>query len=227
MKKVHILFSIILICIAFVGCSNQNATSESNTISVSSITSTEAKNFTTEKLATSTSTTVATTASTTKKSSTSTSTTVKTTNATTVSNKSDANNSTTKDKTTTKKSNYCYLTIDCKEILDNIDDLKSGHSSYVAPNGYILKDYAYQITGNDTVYDVLKKACSDNSIKLTAKSSSYGIYVSGINNLDEMDCGKTSGWMYTLNGEYPSYSCDKITVSPNDKIVFKYVCKYN
>ena len=30
-------------------------------------------------------------------------------------------------------------------------------------------------------------------------------YVEGINQLYEFDCGKNSGWMYSVNGEYPNY----------------------
>ena len=75
-----------------------------------------------------------------------------------------------------------------------------------------------------TAYDVLKLACNAHGIRLTAKSTSYGVYVVGINNLDEKDCGGASGWMYKVNGTVPMTSCGKYKMDSGDNLVFYYVC---
>lgn len=127
---------------------------------------------------------------------------------------------------TTKAANRCTITVECKTILSNMSDLKPGHEKYVPKNGYILAPEARTFAAGDTVYDVLKAACSDHNVKLTASNTSFGIYVSGIGNIDEKDCGKQSGWLYSVNGTYPSVSCDKTTVSNGDSILFTYTCSY-
>ncbi len=128
--------------------------------------------------------------------------------------------------TTSAAENICYLTIECKSILNNMKKLKPGHSSYVPKDGYILKNYSCIVKSGDTVYDILLRGCRQNKIKLTAEKSLYGIYVSGINNIDEKDCGSESGWMYSVNKVKPGVSCDKKNVNQNDKIEFTYVCEY-
>ena len=130
-------------------------------------------------------------------------------------------------KASTKKEkvkSVCYITIECKTILDNMDKLSDGHESFVPSNGIILKKTECEIKKGSTVYDILEYACNNNGIKLTSRDTIYGIYVSGINNLDEFDCGSASGWVYTVNSQSPTKSCNKYTVSNGDEIVFKYVC---
>ncbi len=128
--------------------------------------------------------------------------------------------------TTTAVTQYCTVTIECKSVLDNMSSLKSGHSEYVPENGYILQNYKCPCQPDLTAYDLLKQSCDENGIKLTASKSGYGIYVKGINNLDEFDCGNESGWLYYVNGKKPPVSCDKYTVSSGDEIVFSYTCDY-
>lgn len=120
--------------------------------------------------------------------------------------------------------NICYITIECKSVLDNMNKLKEGHESFVPKNGIILNKTKCAISDNNTAYDVLASACSSKNIKLTSRNTMYGIYVSGINNLDEFDCGSASGWVYTVNSKSPNKSCGKYTVSKGDEIIFKYVC---
>ncbi len=120
----------------------------------------------------------------------------------------------------------CTVTVECKSILNHMDDLKEGHEEFVPSDGYIIKDYTYNGKQGDTAYDALKAACNDKDIKLTSQKTTYGIYISGINNLDEFDCGKQSGWMYKVNGKYPNTTCGNVTVSEKDSIVFEYVCTY-
>ena len=133
---------------------------------------------------------------------------------------------TNKNEPTVKDEISCTLNVECKSILNNMDKLKDGHSEYVPANGYIIKGYKYTAKAGFTAYDALKKACEDNDIKLTAKSTMYGTYVSGINNIDEFDCGSQSGWMYSINGNRPNVSASSQRVTDGDEITFEYVCEY-
>ena len=50
------------------------------------------------------------------------------------------------------------------------------------------------------------------------------VYIEGIANLYEFDCGGNSGWMYCVNGFFPSYGCSKYEVKDGDVIEWKYTC---
>lgn len=127
---------------------------------------------------------------------------------------------------TTSSEINCSITIECKSILDNMDDLKKGHESYVPKNGIMLDNYKATLKSKSTVYDLLKKACNDKGITYTAKDTMYSVYIVGINNIDEKDCGKNSGWMYSVNGSYPNVSADSKKLKDGDKVVFTYTCSY-
>ena len=206
-KKICALLLSVAMCFCFSACSNN--TQEEQSTAVTATTTTQAT----------TSTTVAET----------------TTKETT------AKPSTTKTQTTTKKKKItttkvkkkkktdtvtCTVTVECKSILDHMDELKEGHEEFVPDDGYIIKNYTYKAKAGYTAYDALKSACNSNDIKLTAQKTSYGVYISGINNLDEFDCGKQSGWMYSVNGIMPNTTCENVTVDDGDSIVFTYVCTF-
>ena len=46
----------------------------------------------------------------------------------------------------------------------------------------------------------------------------------GINQLYEFDCGKNSGWMYSVNGEYPNYGASSYNLKDGDKVEWRYTC---
>lgn len=50
-------------------------------------------------------------------------------------------------------------------------------------------------------------------------------YIEGINNIFEMDFGKASGWIYTVNGESPSVGCANYKLSDGDETEWHYTCE--
>jgi hypothetical protein len=215
-KQITSVLALILLLSALFGCSNALPQNAKTTTATSVITTQEATKKETEKKTETTAETAA--AKTTAKAKT---TKTRTSTSTT---KGKTSTSTTKKKTTAKAQSTCYITIECKSILDNMDKLKEGHEDYVPSNGIILKKTKCTFKNGASVWDILEKVCNDNGIKADTKGTDKEVYVSGINNLDEFDCGKQSGWLYSVNGKFPSFSCGKYTVSNGDEIVFKYVC---
>ena len=214
-KKICALLLSAAMCFCFSACSNN--TQEEQSTAVTATTTTQAT----------TSTTVAETTTkkaTAKPSTTKTQTTTKATTETTTKKKKVTATKVKKKKKTDAVT--CTVTVECKSILDHMDNLKEGHEEFVPDDGYIIKDYTYKAKKAYTAYDALKGACKKSDIKLTAKSTSYGIYISGINNLDEFDCGKQSGWMYSVNGIMPNTTCGNVSVDDGDSIVFTYVCTF-
>lgn len=72
------------------------------------------------------------------------------------------------------------------------------------------------------VIDAIKKALDLNGIPYTTEDN----YISGINGLSEFDNGSLSGWMYMLNGKYPTKGVNEQTLSAGDNIVFHYTDDY-
>ena len=121
----------------------------------------------------------------------------------------------------------CTIAIRCNTILDHMEDLAEGKNKYVPANGTILAASTLEFSEGETVFDVLKRACSLAGIQLeyswTPMYNSY--YVEGIGNLYEFDCGNQSGWMYQVNGWYPNYGCSEYKVQNGDSIVWNYTCE--
>lgn len=64
----------------------------------------------------------------------------------------------------------------------------------------------------------------DNGISFVTKSN--GTYISQINGLAELDNGKNSGWMYTVNGKSVSQLYSERTLSEGDVIEWFYTDDY-
>lgn len=122
--------------------------------------------------------------------------------------------------------NECVLQVTCSAVLGHMDQLNESAKKVVPADGIILSG-TYSFTEGDTVFDVLKKACSERNILVdyvfTPGFSTY--YVKGIGQLYEFDCGDESGWMYMVNGKRPDYGCSQYEVKKHDNIVFYYTCE--
>lgn len=114
---------------------------------------------------------------------------------------------------------YCPVTIDCYTILNNMGNLKSGKESCLGDNGLIYSG-SIEITEGESV----KTLIFDISKKYNIKVSARGDYITGINNLFEKDCGKLSGWMYSVNGVYPNKSVEQYKLKKGDVVKFRYTC---
>ena len=121
------------------------------------------------------------------------------------------------------------ITIDVSDILANYDTLEKGLQSeeFVPKSGKVLDGKSYEITDGMTALDLLNKAAEDNNIKVESKKTEYGTYVSGINHVSEGSCGKSSGWMFKVNGTTPDVGADSYKLKAGDKVEFFYVCDYN
>ena len=120
----------------------------------------------------------------------------------------------------------CTISIECKNILNNMDNLKKTKEEFIPEDGWILKETEVAFQGGETVFDVLKKVCGENGIHMSSKYTPLykSYYIEGINQLYEMDCGKNSGWMYSVNGKYPNYGCSEYKLRDGDKIEWRYTC---
>ncbi len=120
----------------------------------------------------------------------------------------------------------CVLSVDCGSILNHLDDLTAGKESLVPADGVILPATSVSFSDGDTVFDVLKKTMREEGILFEFETTPLysGVYIEGIANLYEFDCGPLSGWMYAVNGVFPNYGCGSCKVKDGDKIRWIYTC---
>ena len=122
------------------------------------------------------------------------------------------------------------LSVSCETIFDNYDKLEDSlkESDVIPEDGVILPKTEYVLNDGDTVFDVLNRALKHNKIHFdysgNPNSNMQPIYIKGISNIYEFDCGDLSGWMVSVNGEYLQMSCSNIVLKNGDNIECRYTC---
>lgn len=86
----------------------------------------------------------------------------------------------------------------------------------------ILAPVAVAWEEGDTAYSVLKRAAEAQDIAVEISGSGRKAYVEGIGDLYEFDKGATSGWLYEVNGTFPSKSAGGYTVAAGDSVIWHY-----
>jgi sulfur carrier protein ThiS len=82
--------------------------------------------------------------------------------------------------------------------------------------GVILAEKEVTLPAGATVKDAL----AATGLRVDAS----GGYVFGIAGLSEGDIGAASGWMYSVNGSYPSVAYTVYQLKAADRIVWRYTC---
>ena len=97
---------------------------------------------------------------------------------------------------------------------------------YTEYSRVILAVTEVEFTGGASVFDVFRKILRQEKIHFEyIDATAYdSVYIEGIGNLYEYDCGPQSGWMYSVNGIYPGLGCSAYTLADGDVIVFSYTC---
>ena len=122
--------------------------------------------------------------------------------------------------------NTCTLEIRCDTLLQHLDKLSTGKAELVPEDGILLEKTTVSFESGDSVFDVLRRCLREQNVHFEyVDAKAYGsIYIEGIGNLYEFDCGDQSGWIYFVNGISPGLGCSGYTVANGDEIVFAYTC---
>lgn len=120
----------------------------------------------------------------------------------------------------------CSIAISCSTILSHMEDLTEGKAELIPADGVILKQETVSFEEGDSVFDVLQKTVKAHKIHMEFVNTPIyeSAYIEGINNLYEFDCGPLSGWMYKVNGSFPSVGCNLYLLKPGDQIEWVYTC---
>lgn len=118
------------------------------------------------------------------------------------------------------------LSIDCTSLLGNMDKLNASKRGLVPASGMLMSARPVSFTAGETVYDILARECKASGIPMDSTNTPLynSAYVKGIGNLYEFDAGPTSGWMFSVNGAFPSMGCAQVHLKDSDVIAWRYTC---
>ncbi len=122
--------------------------------------------------------------------------------------------------------NTITLSIRCDVLLNKLDALAPGKAELVPEDGVLLGEIKAEFFEGDSVFNVLQRELKKQKIHLEFSTTPLynSSYIEGIGNLYEFDCGPLSGWMYKVNGTFPSYGSSRYTLSPGDVVEWVYTC---
>ncbi len=128
--------------------------------------------------------------------------------------------------TTEESEPFCILTVRCDDVLQHMDKLARGKETLIPADGMIFPAEKISFSSGESVFDVLHRTMKERGIHMEfVNTPAYNsVYIEGIGNLYEFDCGDTSGWTYTVNGERPMHGSSQHVVEQGDKIEFVYKC---
>jgi hypothetical protein len=120
----------------------------------------------------------------------------------------------------------CTLSVRCDSVLKNMDKLSRQKIDLIPADGVILPKETLAFLSGDSVFDVLYRTLKEKGIHIEFVNTPMynSVYVEGIANLYEFDCGDTSGWTYTVNGLSPMHGASQHKVEVGDDIEFVYKC---
>ena len=122
--------------------------------------------------------------------------------------------------------NTCTLEIRCDTLLQHLDKLSDGKAALVPADGTLLAKTTVTFEPGESVFDVFSRCLREEKLHFEyVDAKAFGsVYIEGIGNLYEFDCGEQSGWIYFVNGISPGLGCSGYTVENGDEIVFAYTC---
>jgi hypothetical protein len=92
-------------------------------------------------------------------------------------------------------------------------DNDPGLAGQISDNGVVLAKKDVTVTEGDSVYDVIKAS----GVTFVGKT-----YISSVGGLSEGDVGAKSGWMYSVNGAFPSIGVTLYKVKSGDFVQLRY-----
>ncbi|MBQ7717838.1 MAG: DUF4430 domain-containing protein [Clostridia bacterium] len=120
----------------------------------------------------------------------------------------------------------CTFSIRCDTVLSNLALLDPAKADIIPPDGIFLAEKTVAFYEGESVFNLLLRETKQNRIHMEFKNTPVfnSVYIEGIGNLYEFDCGELSGWMYKVNGWFPNYGCSRYLLHQGDKVEWVYTC---
>lgn len=91
---------------------------------------------------------------------------------------------------------------------------ESGYDKLIPENG-VLINTTVQLENGDTAQNVIERAAEQTSVLIVIDRG----YVKSVSGLAEKKCGGSSGWLYSVNNEFPTVSVDKYAPVNNGDVI--------
>ena len=114
------------------------------------------------------------------------------------------------------------LTVRVDMLLYNMHLLDSDKHELVPQDGFIFPRTAVTAYPGESVFNVLQREMRRARIHMASRFTPVfnSAYIEAINNLYEFDAGALSGWVYSVNGSFPSFGSSRYLVGPDYEIVW-------
>lgn len=83
-----------------------------------------------------------------------------------------------------------------------------------------IRDFKMQVENSATILQILQSFADQEGITLQVSDSGETVYVTSINDIAE---GKSSGWIYEVNGEASLEDCSNYVPKNGDEITWEYI----
>ena len=126
-----------------------------------------------------------------------------------------------------KQGTFCTIEIICDQVLANIEKLPDDKKEIVPQNGVIFAKTKAEFFEDETVFNVTSRELKSRKIHIDfVYTPMYNsVYIKGINNLYEKDCGAGSGWVYTVNGQTTDCGASAYKLKDGDEIQWTYIIR--
>ncbi len=126
-----------------------------------------------------------------------------------------------------KQGTFCTIEILCDQVLSNMEKLPEGKAELVPEDGVLLYKSEVEFFQDETVFNVLSRELKKRKIHIDfVYTPMYNsVYIKGIGNLYEKDCGAGSGWVYTVNGQSTDCGSSAYKLKDGDEIQWIYICR--
>lgn len=120
----------------------------------------------------------------------------------------------------------CTLSVKCTSVLSNISKPDKAKLEILPSDGIIFPETKVVFYDGESAFNILAREMKKHKIHLDFESTPMynTVYIKGISNLYEHDCGELSGWLYMINGKVPEYGCSQYILKSGDKVEFVYTC---
>jgi hypothetical protein len=118
----------------------------------------------------------------------------------------------------------CTVFVSCSNISNNIDKIDSSKRGLVPGDGVLLPKTTVQLAPGSTAFDALLAATRQRGVHMeyTGSAAAKTVYVEGIGNIYQFDCGSLSGWLYSVNGSYQGVGMSTNSLSNGDAVEVRY-----
>ena len=125
-----------------------------------------------------------------------------------------------------EKANTCLISVSCDTILKRPELLAEEKRELLPTDGKILDVREVTFEEDESAFDILLRVLKEEKIHIEFMETPLydSVYIEGIGNIYEMDCGKLSGWMYKVNGNFLQVSSSAYQPQSGDEIEWVYTC---